>query len=305
MLFNEIAKYEQQETDYKILKMPNQPRLLADSINWTGHRLTSFLITIPTYLLAQLRTHRLLKGADDTDLSVNANSDRAIPIDVKIRNVEKFPFIPIPTLTKSGMSGIEDMTLEQADHIQFFYEQLALKACLNAESLKSLGASKQTVNRILFPYSWSDVVVTGDEIAWNSFFGLRTPIDVEPNFRFIARLMSDIYYYTQPKYLEPGEWHISFSEESENETSILNKLYISGSCCARLSFAIDRSESIEKHTERFYKCVDSNHISIAEHQARVPEKSINLDHRFNSNVRGWMLLRKIIEDYNGIFTNLK
>lgn len=83
-------------------------KIIADSINKiTGIRLTTFLIEIPTCLLAELRTHRLLRWSD-TDFSINANSDRAIPINKKIELVKEKPYIPIVTLKNKGMSGIEE-----------------------------------------------------------------------------------------------------------------------------------------------------------------------------------------------------
>lgn len=298
------------------LFLPSEPRILADSTNWTKSRLTSFLFPLPTCLLAELRTHRLLKYSftentaidHSLDFSVNANSDRAIPISKKIESIEKYPYIPIVTSHNKGMTAIEDVPFEQQEKILEVYLKTMNYSISKAKELMILGASKQFVNRLLMPYSWSFVVVTGDGIAWESFFNLRTNKDVEPNFRYIALKLQELYNNSEPTFLTPNDWHISFREEikeleSSNNTILTTKqdLIVSASCCARISYDINRNETLEKHIDRFEKCINSNHISIAEHQAKVPTRTENSLSILKSNVDGWILYRKILENNRNIF----
>ena len=290
------------------LKLPSEVRLLADSTNIYGSRITSFLFPLPTVLLAELRTHRLLKWSStdihDLDFSINANSDRAIPIQKKIEAVKAFPYLPIPTKANKGMSA-DEKTDDKFDLICDFHYKKALKNAIDeAEILANKGASKQYVNRLLYPFSWSYVVVTGDNIAWKAFFDLRTKPDVEPNFRQIAQEIESIYKYdTTPHFLKDDEWHLTFIEEiQELEAKMKRKLTakeriaVSGSCNARISYDINRDETLEKHLERFQRCVDSGHISITEHQAICPNL-LEIDLlKFKSNVKHWVLARKLLEN---------
>ncbi len=276
------------------LDIPTPVRLLADSTNWTDSRLTSMLIPLPTCLLAELRTHRLLLWGDDADFSVNANSDRAIPVARKVAAVEESPYIPLPSLHQPGMSAIEEVPEDIAAAMADVWRTACAYMVGCAKELAALGASKQYVNRLLMPFSWSLVVVTGDDRAWDCFFKLRTPMDVEPNFRTITHQVKALYDASTPKFLEPGEWHISFREEAEGVIhSMPEKLLVSASCCARISFANEKQEPFATHFTRA-KNVLAGHTSIIEHQARCPEKTSEVPN--SRNVRGWELLRQLHED---------
>lgn len=275
------------------LQLPVAIRLLADSTNWTGSRLTSMLLPIPTSLLAQLRTHRLLLWGDDADFSINANSDRAIPITKKIESVRQNLYTPIPSLHQAGMSAVEDVPDDIAEKLNNLWGEAAQLMMGKAEEAIALGASKQWANRLLMPFSWSMVVVTGDDRAWSSFFKLRVPMDVEPNFRQIARAAQALYLSSTPTFLLPGEWHISFKEEAEQVSKDLKEqLIVSASCCARISFANEKQEPLEKHIQRS-RNVLAGHTSIIEHQARCPEETPDI--KTWRTVLGWEILRHLHE----------
>lgn len=295
----------------RTLSLPQQPLLLADSTNWTGSRLTTFLVPIPTVLLAEFRTHRLLKWGDDEDFSINANSDRAVPIEKKINQVEACPYIPIPTLAQAGMSGIEavdDATASIMD--QDTKEAIVETIARMRDLLARVPASKQYINRRLYPFSWTKIVVTGDDRAWKCFFNLRAnKPDVEPNFRFIANILFDLYTKSTPERLEVGEWHLAFKKEAKE---VISSLYndgelekeveqdlmakVSASMCARISFGIEKAETLDKHLDRFNKCNSSGHISVAEHQAMCPSPfALATSPAAQANVKGWFLFRKLLE----------
>ncbi len=285
-----------------MLKLPYEPRVLADSINWTTHRLTTVITPIPTVVLAQLRTHRLLKWSQTneelSDFSVNANSDRAIPIKKKIDLVNNNPYDPVVTLANKGMTAIETVDSETKNKIKSISKKGLDFMVDLAKELEETGASKQYVNRFLMPFSWSDIIITGDDIAWNHFFGLRTKDDADPGIRYVAKAIQDQMNNSTPKFLYVGEWHISFNDLAES-LSLTDKLMVSGSCCARISYDIEREETIEKHRERFTNCVTHGHVSVAEHQAKVPSEDekirMQVFDELRSNVKGWILLRKLIE----------
>src|ERR1700757_4406254 len=61
-------------------------QILADSLAPHGERLTTFEITLPRFVLAELNTHRIF--------SRNSASSRAIPVAKSIAAVEADPFRP-------------------------------------------------------------------------------------------------------------------------------------------------------------------------------------------------------------------
>ena len=61
--------------------------IIADSINTFGDRITTYLLTYPRFIHAELMTHRMF--------SRNSASSRAIPFKRMLQMVEEDPFIPI------------------------------------------------------------------------------------------------------------------------------------------------------------------------------------------------------------------
>ena len=62
-------------------------KIVADSINAEGKRITSFILTYPRFIHSELMTHRVF--------SRNSASSRAIPFNKMVEMVETDPFIPI------------------------------------------------------------------------------------------------------------------------------------------------------------------------------------------------------------------
>ncbi len=73
-------------------------KVVADSINQYGSRITSIVVTLPRIILAEANTHRML--------SRNSASSRAIPFKKMVRSVKENPFIPMAwQKDHSGMQG--------------------------------------------------------------------------------------------------------------------------------------------------------------------------------------------------------
>src|SRR6056297_1836815 len=62
-------------------------KIVADSKDTRGNRITTFLLTYPRMIHSELMTHRMF--------SRNSASSRAIPFEKMIKKVEEDPFIPI------------------------------------------------------------------------------------------------------------------------------------------------------------------------------------------------------------------
>jgi len=169
--------------------------IVADSISIHGDRVTTFLLTFPRFILPELNTHRMF--------SRNSASSRAIPFEKMVKMVEEDPFIPIAwQKDHKGMQGTEYITdenaikclnsmwldgKEQAIHTaknlyRGAYKMVAdrdvdgnLLRGLVSEDIPDTGVTKQICNRLLEPYMWTTMLITGSEEGWKNFFKLRCP----------------------------------------------------------------------------------------------------------------------------------
>lgn len=191
-------------------------RVIADSVNAHGNRLTTFIVTFPRMILAEFNTHRIL--------SRNSASSRAIPFEKMVERVKDDPFIPIAWMKDhSGMQGSEyftdhDMVDENSNMSMPRYLQETWLASRNlavrdATILSQCGLTKQICNRLLEPFMWHTVIVTGSE--WENFFALRAHPAAEIHMQKLAEEMLYVYNVSVPKLLKAGEWHIPFGGNME------------------------------------------------------------------------------------------
>jgi hypothetical protein len=145
-----------------------EAKVIADSKNEFGNRITTMVVTFPRFILAELNTHRMF--------SRNSASSRAIPFKKMLKSVQENPFIPIAWQKEhKGMQGVEYIT--DSDIIQqceWDWLQARDFAVQQAESLnRSLGVTKQLCNRLLEPFMWHTVIISATEFS--NFFELRCP----------------------------------------------------------------------------------------------------------------------------------
>ena len=154
--------------------------ILADSIGPQGNRLTTFKVTYPRIIHAEMCRHRIL--------SRNTASSRAIPFDKMVKDVLENPFIPIAwPKDHKGMQGTEYLVDRAADlrNQQWLIARdnavemaTALSLPLNnfGGDLVSEPATKQLANRLLEPFMWTTMLITGPKSGWDNFFHLRNPV---------------------------------------------------------------------------------------------------------------------------------
>ena len=218
--------------------------ILADSLSPQGERLTTFKLTYPRIVHAELMTHRMF--------SRNAASSRAVPVKKMIESIKNNMFTPLAIQkAHKGMQGsdyFEGIELEQATQLWVESAELALQ---QAEKMEKFGITKQIINRILEPYQYYQVLVTSTE--WENFFELRCPEYVDSagvkyrskkdykkswgyvvdhvdqlewlnknksqadiHIQAIAELMYDKINLSIPKVLKHGEYHLPFIEIEED-----------------------------------------------------------------------------------------
>ena len=142
--------------------------VVADSINPQNDRLTSVLVTMPRIILSEMNTHRML--------SKNTSSSRAIPFKKMVEAVQNDPFVPIAWQKEhSGMQGIEYFIESEA----YWNNDKWLNARDNAIKVATLltndKVTKQLCNRLLEPFMWTTMLITGSKEGWDNFFSLRCP----------------------------------------------------------------------------------------------------------------------------------
>ena len=143
--------------------------IVADSINQQGDRLTSLVLTYPRIIHAEMMTHRMF--------SRNASSSRAVPVQKMIEAVKNNKFCPFEfQKAHKGMQGSEYFTgQDKEDCIKLWLESAEL-ALQQAEKMKEKGITKQVINRILEPYQYYTVLITGSKEGWDNFHSLRNSI---------------------------------------------------------------------------------------------------------------------------------
>lgn len=279
-------------------------KIVADSIDARGCRLTTFIVEFPRFILAELNTHRML--------SRNSASSRARPFKVMLRDVTDDPFVPIRWMAAhKGMQGTEYLDEQQSREATQKWLQARDAAVAAAVELDKLQVTKQFVNRLLEPFLWHQVVLTASD--WENFFALRAHADAEIHIQALAHAMLDAYNASTPKRLAAGEWHIPFGDHMDEQklTALVAssdgasaeslKKEIACARCARLSYKPFGSEDAYDYAadrKLFKSLVDSSHFSPLEHVARAMTDDEWQSSQYCGNFRGFVQYRKLFLDEN-------
>lgn len=150
-------------------------KIVAHSLSPQGDELISVLAVFPRIILAEVNTHRML--------SKNTSSSRAVPFNKMVEAVQNDPFIPIAwQKDHKGMQGNEYFTDELS--IQFAKSNWlstrdnVIKGAISLHSTDNGydSVTKQLCNRLLEPFMWTTMLITGPKSGWDNFFKLRNPV---------------------------------------------------------------------------------------------------------------------------------
>lgn len=277
-------------------------KIVADSINESGNRITSLVVVIPRIVLAELNTHRAL--------SKNSASSRAIPFKKMAKMVEENPFIPIAfQKDHKGMQGTEYFTEEEIKKNGIIEEWLGARdyALHRANVLHDKGVTKQLVNRLLEPFMYHTVLITATE--WENFMALRNHEDAEIHIKEAAVKILEALNSSTPKLLKKDEWHIPFGDDLDyervtkmySETSIVPDKLIKGlmveiatARCARVSYLnFEGKDDYEADVKLHDQLLDSGHMSPFEHCAQAKDGNT-----ISGNFVGWFQYRKLYQEEN-------
>lgn len=268
-------------------------KVIADSINKDGKRITTLELDYNRYILSEFNTHRVF--------SRNTMSSRAIPVQNMIEQVINSPATPVEWgKNQAGMQA--DNLLD--DDIKKIAENVWICAsrdmARHAKYLSDIGVHKQIVNRLLEPFQMVRTIVTATD--WDNFFYLRNHKAAQPEIQQLAKCIKNAMDNSTPVLKTDKEWHIPYINQTDNkyytldgkEISLGDALTISASCCAQVSYR-KNDATLEKAYKVKARLINGNetHFSPFEHQARAD--SINHYKQLHGNFNGWAQYRKELE----------
>ena len=299
----------------------NTVKIIQDSINTSGSRLTTFEIETYRYIWAEVLTHKML--------GKNAQSSRAVPVDSVLGINQCNPVHPIVWgKNKAGMSATEVLqgeTLEEAKAIWF---ALAERAFKDSKRLNELGLHKMWSNRPTEAYSRIKVVMTGTE--WENFLWLRDdPEAAQPEIVDLARRIKQKFSESTPFLLYVGQAHVPYVERERcyfgsdvlyfcknEQVSLEDALKLSASCSAQISYRA-LNDTYAKAMDIYGRLFSGPkpHLSPTEHQGiamkatkanllqrifpSLLEKGVSHIDRngelWSANLKGFLQNRKIME----------
>lgn len=276
-------------------------KVIEDSISAASKRITTFQLTYPRYIHAELLTHRVF--------SRNASSSRAIPVSKAADRALSEIVEPIfYGLNQPGMQAsnecLEGEALEQARDI---WRRMAESCAEGSRQLAALGLHKQWANRPTEWFSNISVVLTATE--FDNWFELRAHEDAQPEIHELAIQMMVALDCSTPNLLKSGEWHLPYVTQAERDS--LNPetaRKVSAARCCRVSYLKHDggTASVEEDLALCDRLAGAQpiHASPFEHQATpdrlVPGNRMQLPHweypKLHGNFIGWIQYRKLIEN---------
>jgi thymidylate synthase ThyX len=244
-------------------------KVIADSINTEGDRLTTMEVQFHRFILPEFNTHRVF--------SRNSASSRAIPISRQIEKISKNPAFPVFWgVNKPGMQAEEELAFCDSVKASKTWLKASKSAVKHAKKLEKLGVHKQTTNRLLEPFMWHKVIVSSTE--WDSFFEQRCSPLAQPEIREVADLMKTAYESSTPALLIKGEYHLPYLTFKDLNFSRQDRIKMCVARCARVSYDNhDGSFNQLKDLQLFDRLANAEppHWSPMEHIATPSTKKLN------------------------------
>lgn len=180
-----------------------------------------------------------------------------------VERVMEDPFIPEHFgINQKGMQAFKELQGGDRDRAIQIWLDARNESVRHARNLAlGLNVHKQIANRLLEPWMWITVCVTGDAGAWSNYFSLRCHPDAEPHIQKQAYMAQKAYFTSKPVEKAFGEWHTPYilpTEYGELAGYITRFLdfpavvHVSVGRCARTSYLTqegtrDYAEDIKLH----------------------------------------------------------
>ncbi len=288
-------------------------KVIASSINPTGQRITTFLLTYPRFIHSEFMTHRCF--------SRNSSSSRAIPFKKILAAIGEEPAFPERWPgAQAGMQGGEPLTRDDQDMCESHWFGARDEIVHHAEHLDRLGLHKSVTNRLLEPWMHMTVLATATDV--DNFFNLRAHPAAQPEFQVLAFKMLAAYLEAKVEEKQWGEWHIPLPETMCCPVIVPDQralLKIATAYAARVSYTLQDVElNMASACELHDRLVAAGHWSPFEHCAMAQPVQEDLNHKLigtedytpawmmhdQGNFKGWTQYRKHFFNENSPHTNL-
>lgn len=311
-------------------------KVIADSVNDYGQRLTTLEVCYPRFIHSEIMTHR--------DRARNSASSRAIPWPKMMERINAEPVIPIKWgMEKPGMQAGEELPRDLQMLASLLWEKHRRMSVEIADALHNIGATynalstdeshqlkdvlqmkiggpgtpayndikvhKSLPNRLTEAHMWITVVMTATE--WKNLFRLRLHGDAEVHFQELMKHIGQSFMESKPKHESFGSWHTPYIHEDDG-----SELYaywqdnrqkyeyyyqvvcaVSTARCARVSYLTqDGKRNVEKDVEPFYRLDQRSGFGHWSPHEHVAMSSTK-DER-SGPYRGWKQFRKLFENEN-------
>lgn len=273
-------------------------KIIKDSINECGNRLTTFEVTYPRLIHAEMCRHRIM--------SRNSASSRAIPVLKMLKAVTENPFVPFHWgKAQEGMQAYEELSPEGIEECRNDWIQTRDECIKRVQRMLNNGLHKQIANRPLEPWFFVTEVIS--TTSFEHFRRLRDSESAEPHIRFVAKLMTEARNKSTPTLLCSGMWHLPYIYEEDIQSLGIDDLKkISTARCAAVSYV--RQNEKKEYAKDFAlhdRLKNNGHSSPFEHVATPYIKTEYVDAglaggyyehrpRQSANFLGWKQYRKEI-----------
>lgn len=272
-----------------------------------GKPLFTLQARYPNIIHGEVMTHRVF--------SRNASSNRAIPVEKMLADIERDPFIPTHWgSNQKGMQAGDPLSAATESHCRDVWMWAMDKALFAARCLIDNGLHKQIANRVLQPYGHMNVVITADE--WENFDALRINGAAEPHMQDLAVAIKDARLSANVRsvlkfndwhlpYIHQDDWDKVYPMEDYDDMNATLKL-VSAARCARVSYLTHdgRRTTLEEDLELAKSLELNKHMSPFEHQA-TPDEMVTDAYTLSTDwarpwlhgnfTGGWCQQRKFME----------
>lgn len=254
-------------------------KVVCDSINEQGVRLTTFEIEYPRIVMSEFNTHR--------SVSKNSSSSRAIPVSKMLEHTQTVNLKPVYFGSKkAGMQAGKELVGGDLINAKLFWESALFDAVTWATELDELGVAKEVTNRLVEPFQLVKVVCTATD--WDNFFNLRLHPDSDPNICMLAYKMYKAMEESKPYELKDGEYHLPYVnvgwngkgemcyfDEDFNSVELEQAIRLSAASCASVSYRTE-GMTLEKADKIFDMLIKAEviHASPFEHLATPIKKHL-------------------------------
>lgn len=266
-------------------------KIVADSINPWGDRVTSFEITFHRFVLAEFNTHCIFARS--------SASSRAIPVTKQLNKYTQDLAYPLSwPAEQKGMSGGAELEGWDREDARYLFRDINRSTAaqiikyLNAHPDSSTRLHKSLLNRLMEPMQWHTALVTAG--SYENFFDLRVSPAAQPEICAVAELMQEEYRKHDPKTLVEGMWHLPYIREDEVFDIRTNIREISSARCARLSYLTQNGIRDTSEDKRLYdNLVTSGHWSPLEHICTPQQYNVQRATIFDPDTHGVLQVREL------------